>query len=504
MPRIKPIRGTLIRTSHPLARGLAGCWLLAEGTGEIVADLGPYRQHGSFYGGSPLWKPGQHSYCLQFDGTDECVDCGTGKFGWDITNELSVVALVNHGASQTNTIFARCAYVRPVRLYGQNNGKFAWRVYTDTENDCTIISTSPHATDGSEWVHIAGTWKPYGAYLYVNGVQEASDTATDGNLNVTDNQFVGIGGTYECTGFLYCWNGGIEYVFIYNRVLSVEEIQWLYQEPFAMFDSSVSPAPVYAPVSIVSLDGSVGATSAASARLEAISISAKIKANWLNDALFNGMTSNAFKLGTALSLGWFWIRVAGCSVLYRGPGMDRIDFANILTVADLDTIAISPPNYLPHNSCTTYFYVVRRFNHCGHWELTLRASVKVSIDANGELAKPHPNKIFALKVKEVGGNKVRLVWFYGPLNQQSPPARFNVYFDDTTGQIDYETALATIEYKGQMFYSYTSTTLQPGRYLFAVKSEDADGIQDGSSAPLAIELGGTGLDGIDILAVETV
>lgn len=504
MPRLKPIRGTPIDTSHPLARGLAGCWLLGEGTGETVADLGPYRQHGSFHGGPSLWKPGQHGYCLQFDGTDECIDCGTGKFGWDLTNELSIVALVNHGTSQVNTIFARSAYARPVRLHSQTGGKFSWRVFTDTANDCIISSTSPHATDGSEWIHVAGTWKPYGAYLYVNGVQEASDTATDGNLNVTDNQFVGIGGTYEAGDYVCCWTGGIEYVFIYNRALSAEEIKWLCREPFAMFDSSVSSAPIHAPVSIVSLAASVSATSAASARLESVSSSARVRASWLSDALFNGMTANAFKLGTTLSLGWFWVRVAGCSVLYRGPGMDRIDSVNILAVVEQDAAAIAPPGYLPHDSDATYFYVMRRFNHCGDRELTLSAAAKVSIDSNGELAKPHPNRVFASRAEQAGGNKVRVIWFYCPLEQESPPARFNVYYDGATGQIDYETALATIEYKGQKFYSYASDTLQPGRYLFAVKAEDADGTQHVSSARLAIELDGTGPDGIDILAAETV
>jgi len=504
MPRSKPIRGTPIDTSHPLARGLAGCWLLGEGTGQTVADLGPYRQHGSFHGGAPLWKPGRHGYSLEFDGTDKCIDCGAGKFGWDCTNELSVVALANHGASQVNTIFARSAYSRPVRLHGQTGGKFSFRVFTDTTNDCIITSTSSHATDGSEWVHVAGTWRPYGAYLYVNGVQEASDTVTDGNLNVTDNQFVGIGGTYEGADYVCCWNGSIEYVFIYNRALSAEEIRWLYREPFAMFDSSVSSAPLHAPASTVSLAASVSATSAASARLESINSSTEIKSSWMSDALFSGMTANAFKLGTTLSLGWFWIRVAGCSALYRGLGMDRIDFANVLAIADPDAATIAPPDYLPHDSSMTYFYVIRRFNHCGDWELTLSAAAKVSIDENGDLAKPHPNKVFALKVKQVDGNKVRLVWFYCPLEQESPPARFNVYYDGATGQIDDETALATIEYIGQKFYSYTSDTLQPGRYLFAVKGEDADGTQHISSERLAIELDGTGPDEIEILAAETV
>lgn len=504
MPRLKPTRGTLIRAPHPLARGLAGCWLLTEGTGEIVADLGPYRQHGSFYGGSPLWKPGRHGSCLQFDGIDECIDCGTHKFGWDLTNELSVVALANHGESQTSTIFARCAYVRPVRLYGQNGGQFAWRVFTDTQNDCTIYSTSLHATDGSEWVHVAGTWKPYGAYLYVNGVLEASDTATEGNLDVFDNQFVGIGGTYEGSGFIHCWTGGIEYVFIYNRALSAEEIQWLYREPFAMFESSVSSAPVHTPASIISLAGSVAATSDTSARLESFNSSTQANVSWLSDALFNGMTANAFKLGTTLSLGWFWTRVAGCSALYRGTNMDRIDFANILVVADQDAAVISPPDYLPHESSSTYFYVIRRFNRCGDGELTLSAAVKVVIDATGNLAKPHPKKVFSSKIKQVDGNKIRLTWFYCPLEQESPPVCFNVYYNNGTGHIDYETALATIQFEGKKFYSYFSDTLQPGRYLFAVKAKDADGTQQRSPVPLAIELDDTGPNGIEILAVETI
>jgi len=503
MPRLKPIRGTLIRTSHPLARGLTGCWLLAEGTGAVVADLGPYRQHGGFYGGSPIWKPGPHGSCLQFDGTDECIDCGTGQFGWDLTNELSVVAFANHGASQTNTVFARSAFVRPVRLFGQNGGKFLWRVFTDTENDCTLYSTSSHATDGSEWIHIAGTWKPYGGYLYVNGVLEASDTATFGNLNLVENQFVGIGGTYE-NGFIGCWNGGIEYVFIYNRALSTEEIQWLFREPFVIFDNSLSSAPVHAPVSIVSLTGFVEATSAASARLESISSSTEIEACWLSDALFNGMTANAFKLGTTLSLGWFWTRVAGCSVLYRDSCMNRIDFTKILTVGNQDADVISPPDYLAHDNGATYVYVIRRFNHCGDAEQTIKAAAKVSIGDDGELAPPFPNKIFASIISKADGNKIGLTWFYNSREQQSPPTCFNVYSDGTTGQIDYESALATIEYKGQRFYSYSSGVLQPGRYLFAVKTENAEGLQHDSTAHLAIEFNGTVPDAIDILTVETV
>jgi len=107
---------------------------------------------------------------------------------------------------------------------------------------------------------------------------------------------------------------------------------------------------------------------------------------------------------------------------------------------------------------------------------------KVSINAAGELAKPQPNKVFSLRAKQVGDNKVRLIWFYCPLEQKSKPACFNVYYDGRTGQINYENPLAMIGYKGRKFYSYQSDTLEAGEYLFAVIAEDACGEENNSLA----------------------
>jgi len=224
----------------------------------------------------------------------------------------------------------------------------------------------------------------------------------------------------------------------------------------------------------------------------------------LVEALFDGMTANAFKLGTVLTGGWFWMRRAGCSALYRGPSMEQIDFANILTVAEQETDSISPPSYMPHHSSATYFYIVRRFNICGYQERTLAAAVKVSIDAQGNLAKPQPNNIFTWRVDQVGGDKTELIWFYCPLKQKSRPARFKVYYDGGTGLIDYQNPIATINYQGRKFYTYQSNTLPAGRYLFAVRTEDADGVENNSLAQLEIQLSTTNPDAIEILSVQNI
>jgi len=476
-----------------------------EATGEMVADCGPRRYNGSFHYSTapPAWKPSKHGSCLEF-GTERYIDCGNGKFGWDLTNEISVVALVNQNASQVNTLFARSGFVRPCRLSSYNSGRFKWWVYTDGTN-CTINSTSTHATDGSECVHVAGIWRFGDGRLYVNGVQEAYESSSSGNLSFfNDSQPVGIGGTYEADNYYSCWNGKIEYVFVYNRALSAEQVRWLYREPFVMFARPISPASIHISAATISLAGSVSETSAGSAALTSTGIVQQVELNWLRDTLFNGMTANALKLGTALTLGRFWARVAGCSALYRGPGMEQIDFEAVLAVAETDACEISPPDYLPHDNISTYFYVVRRYNHCGYQEHTLAAAAKVSLDVDGELQEPLPNKIFAARAGQVDTDKVRLTWFYCPLEQGSLPACFNIYYDSRTGQIDYENSLAEISYQDQKFYSYESHSLEPGRYLFAIKAENAAGIDNSSSAHLSIEIDGTGPDAVTILQAETV
>jgi hypothetical protein len=225
---------------------------------------------------------------------------------------------------------------------------------------------------------------------------------------------------------------------------------------------------------------------------------------WLKEALFSGMTANAFKLGTVLSLGWFWLRVAGCSMLYRGDSMETIDFDNILVVGALEAEQIQVPEYLSHANSTTYFYVIRRANNCGDLEHTLAAAVKVSIDSDGDLAQPRPNSIFEARIEQLAGSKVKLLWYYCPLDQDSGPACFKIYYDNGTGQIDYENPIATISYTGRKFYSYQSDSLEGGRYLFAIRAKDANGIEDGSLAKLVIQITNSSPDPIDILSAKTI
>jgi len=225
---------------------------------------------------------------------------------------------------------------------------------------------------------------------------------------------------------------------------------------------------------------------------------------WYKEALFSGMSSNAFKLGTVLTLGWFWFRISGCNVLYRGLTISNVDFNNILILTETGVQTVTIPSYLSHENDTTYFYVVRKANKCGDEEKTLSASTKVQLDSNGDLTKPEPNNIYEFAVQQISKDKIELMWFYCPLEQRSEPVWFKIYTDNGTGQIDYQNPLSTIDYIGRKFYTYKSQSLATGKYLFAIRVENSEGIDDNSLAIMKIELKNYSPSAIEILNTSVI
>ncbi len=553
MPVLKPVRGIRLNKSHSLARGLVGNWLFNEGSGNKVFDLSGNGNTGTFQGTSPSWTSGKFGSAVLLPGTDEYADIGDNGFPSGSSPRTINVWFKLNGTATANYFIAygtdaegqRVDIGRSstgwfgVAVSGHAYG-FTWAGDTIWHNAIAVYPSGETSSD---------KWK-----IYFDGVEQSLSTQAGSPVTMaTTLNLARIGRNVSGTQY---FNGLIDHAMIWNRALSASEIALLHQEPFCMFDRAWRPGLIGGQIvelagtstalsslsaiakasrkvggtiaSTSNVDGSLGiiggqiveliGTVAGKSNVDgSLGIMGEglpeMERSWLTEALFNGMTANAFKLGTSLSLGWFWVRVTGCSALYRGEnrgagGIGGVDFANILTVSNLDVSEVSPPSYISHNSGSTYFYVVRRFNNCGYQEHTLAAAVKVSIGSNGELAEPQPNNISSSKVEQVAGNKVRLTWFYCPLEQGSKPVSFNVYYDDRTGQIDYQDPLAIIEYKGRKFYSFQSSALETGEegggHLFAIRAEDAVGIENSSLAQLKIQLDTLSPDKIDILRAEAV
>jgi hypothetical protein len=222
---------------------------------------------------------------------------------------------------------------------------------------------------------------------------------------------------------------------------------------------------------------------------------------WMREALFAGQTANGFKLGTVATQGWFWMRVGGCRMAYRGGSMEGVYFENVLAVVEPDANEISLPSYLSHEAGEVYFYVVRCANGCGDIEQTLRAAVKVAIDNDGKLSKARPNEVVGLRAEQGQDGKVEIVWAYNPMEQGSGPAEMRIYGDAGTGEIDYQNPVAIVTYKGRRSYRHKIDRPVDGQYRFAVRAADGEGNENGSTKMVEIETSGRSVEAIGIVGV---
>ena len=532
MPQLKPIRGKFLPKPDGSPEGcliasLIGCWVMNEGSGDRIFDLSGNGNIGTFGSGAarPFWQGGKSGSSVYFDGGDKISTPSLGA----LSLPLTIVASMKRSATGVwHPIFVthevdNCYYGAALIIQSPD---IVWLQYGDGDGNTSSDRNTRHGVSSlaaNQWYTIAGVIRGQNDMdIYLDGVDDGgsySGAATSMDTSSGEPAF----GRWPALATNQYLKGNIEYVYLFNRALSASEIALLYREPFCMFAGAGRPPLIGG--QIVNLAGASTGLSSLSATTKTIrktkgtitefagvegllSITGEsppdIEMSWQGEALFNGMTANAFKLGTALSLGWFWSRIAGCSALYRGYNMEEIDFANILAVTELDDCEISPPKYIPHSSSATYFYIIRRFNSCGYQERTLAAAAKFSIESNGEPAEPKPNKVFDSIFRPVDGSKIRLVWFYCPIEQESPPVCFNVYYDNRTGQIDYQNPLAKVGYKGRKFYSFQSGTLEAGKYLFAIRAEGSGELENSSLAQLKIQLDTINFNAINIVRAEAV
>jgi hypothetical protein len=120
------------------------------------------------------------------------------------------------------------------------------------------------------------------------------------------------------------------------------------------------------------------------------------------------------------------------------------------------------------------------------------------------LTPPAPNGVRGLTGRQRAGRKLRLTWFYSPLDQETAPREFHVCWDATTGWIDWEHPLATIPYDGPRRYQYETGPLDQGRYTFVVRPGAGDPVEAASRASLVCSITGSSPAAPTILGPEAV
>ena len=207
---------------------------------EILTDRTPYSNDGTNHGATI------GADYTTFNGSTDYIDCGNDE-SLDITDAITISAWVYMDPDAVGNDNSASTIVSKSNGGTSNKGYILLFLDRDAQHEVKRIRWSGmHATGDNfdvdkdnaiptaGWYHIVGTYdKDLGgteeAKLYINGVKEGS---VDYSKTIETNAFtVKIGALHKTTapGYQALLNGSIDEVRIYDRALSGEEIELLYE-----------------------------------------------------------------------------------------------------------------------------------------------------------------------------------------------------------------------------------------------------------------------------------
>jgi hypothetical protein len=235
----KPWLGVPINWGDPLARGLVGCWLMNEGTGDKVYDLSGNGKTGSFVG-STGFKSARFGSGVEFDGTDSVINLGTiHNF---TTQPFTYSCWVNFDTLQAGTNptilwkgnWEDCGYYWCVNKV--SNPTQALVFFTNNQlltPKVVSTATASNIIQVGQWYFLVVTRDGTSVRLYVNGVDKTDTAGSHIDPGTASGKSL-ICGAYESTYSNI--DGKFDHLMCYNRALSATEVQQLYMAPFRMFE----------------------------------------------------------------------------------------------------------------------------------------------------------------------------------------------------------------------------------------------------------------------------
>jgi len=225
----------------------------------------------------------------------------------------------------------------------------------------------------------------------------------------------------------------------------------------------------------------------------------------LQNSLTEGDFGGGLLLRQGLTEGDFWTLRGGCHLLYRGrERLSAIDYACVVAVREgPGEFEVLAPEV--HRAGSTTFYAARRVSGTGKLQRDTTAVVRLALDKSGLVFPQRPNQVRGLRAEVAAGRRVRLRWWYWPLGQQAEPARFAVYGDAGTGEMNHRQSIGNVPYRGAGAYESLGAPGEDNQtYHFCVRAVTAEGVEDGNLQIVAATVRSMCLAGVDELLAQVV
>jgi len=197
---------------------LVGHWKFDEGSGTIAYDSSGNGNDGTL-NGDPEWVVGYFGGALEFDGSDDWIDCGNDPSldltRWTITFWLKV----NQNKDYNGFVIKGLDSAENYEVLGFADGSFHFPIM-HTDGSRTYVNTDAGVIIAGEWAHFAYSYdSAEGRRFHKNGSLIFQDT--DSGTPKTSTESLTIGNEQPLSRFV---NGVMDDIRIYNHVLSLPEI----------------------------------------------------------------------------------------------------------------------------------------------------------------------------------------------------------------------------------------------------------------------------------------
>ncbi len=233
-PYLKPVRGIQLNRSHPLARGLVGCWLFNEGTGTKVHDLSGNGAFGNVSVWS--WAP---------DGLREIADSNQrialpasydplgGKTGFTILSRVKPADVDN----DSGIFYTQGHFTSHAIAYWLDSNDII-QIVVNTSGGGGLVRSGSISLVADTWYTLCLTWDGATVRLYVNETEDIGDDfplAINGTLDTTSSNGYTWGGDENLSKeFRGTYNFGM----LWDRGITSDEYMQLYSDPYAMFEQN--------------------------------------------------------------------------------------------------------------------------------------------------------------------------------------------------------------------------------------------------------------------------
>jgi len=254
----KPPRGILLDRSHPLSRGLIGCWLLNEGSGNKVFDLSGNGHHGTFKNMDPQtdWVGGRDGFAVDFDGSDDYIEWPAKASLIPIaTNHVSCLIWIKLNVNPTGDFGGLVMGISNAHIYHlgvDGSEQIDFRI--NRGSGSAEIQTGVIAV--KKWTQLVGTCGGLGddeMDAYIDDIRVGTAT-TGGAFSDAGQQLVLGRRTLGDARFIDAQFG---LAMIWNRQISQADIISMRANPYQMFRTEPSPGIFGAPAAVPGTSGAI-------------------------------------------------------------------------------------------------------------------------------------------------------------------------------------------------------------------------------------------------------